>query len=113
MNRIARDIISVAVDLMPRINASYARTADVEERTLNAIHFDIQRFISTLRKNESIESFVMRRDNDKVMEITVGFENHEAMKGIVDSMESMFKKLARKNDVEVEVSIPAKTKEKS
>jgi len=105
MNRIARDLMQIASELMPRIRVTFTRTPDMEERDLNAVHFDIQRFVSTLRKNEEIESFVSRRDDDKVMEITIGFTDHEAMDGIVAGMKEMLGKIGRKTDIKVKIEI--------
>ena len=108
MNRIAKDLMDIAKELMPRIRVTFTRTPDIEERDLNAVHFDIQRFVSTLRKNEEIESFVSRRDDDKVMEITIGFTDHEAMSGIVDGMEEMLNKIGRKTGLKVKIETPNK-----
>jgi len=106
MNRIARDILSIASELLPRIQATFFKTPKMEDRDLNTVHFDIQRFVSTLRRNEEIDSFVSRRDDDKVMEITVGFTDHEAMKGIVGSMSEMLRKLGKKSGMKVEIKTP-------
>lgn len=103
MNRIARDILQVASELLPRIKATFTRTPKIEERDLTSIHIDIQRFVTTLRKNEDLECLVSRRDDDKVMEITIGFTDHEEMKGIVDSMEEMIKKLGKKSKIDVNI----------
>jgi transcription initiation factor IIE alpha subunit len=108
MNRIASDLMRIASELLPRIKATFTKKAGVSDSDLNAIHFDIQRFVATLRKNEEIESLVSRRDDDKVMEIVVGFTDHEAMEGIMDSMDEMLKKLSRKMDIKVKVEVTAK-----
>ena len=107
MNRtkIARDLMLIASELLPRIRATFTRTPKIEERNFNSIHFDIQRFVSTLRKNENLECFVSRRDDDKMMEITIGFTDHEAMKGIVGSLEETLKKLGKKSGVSVKVEV--------
>lgn len=108
---LAASILRVASELLPRITATFTRDSKVEERDLTSILMDIQRFVTTLRKNEELECFVTRRDDSKVMEITIGFTDHESMKGIVDGMETMLKKLGRKSGVEVKVTV--KTEEKS
>jgi hypothetical protein len=104
--RIAREILGIAKDLLPRIKITFTRTPKVEEREFHSAHFDIQRFVSTLRGNENLECFVSRRDDDKVMEITVGFTDHEAMKGIVESMSEMVRKLGKKSGLKVVVEVP-------
>lgn len=113
MNRIAKDILRVASDLVPRIRATFKKEADMSERDLNTIHFDIQRFIGTLRRNEEMSCFVTRQDDDKTMEIVVGFTDHEAMNGIVDSLNQMFKKIERTKGIEVNIDVLQKTKEKT
>ena len=105
MNRIASDLIRMAADLLPRIKATFPRTPKTEERDLNSIHFDIQRFVSTLRRNEQIEALVSRRDDDKVMEVTVGFSDHEAMQGIVKSMKEMLQKLGKKSGMKPTIDV--------
>ena len=112
MNRIARDIMRIATELLPRIIVTFKKSKDVDERELNNVHVDIQRFVSTLRKNEQIEAFVTRMDNDAVMSITVGFSDHEAMKGIVESMTEMMHKIGKKTGLKVKVEFPEKSEEK-
>lgn len=101
--RLARELLSAAKDLLQRIRATFTRTPKIEEKELNSVHFDIQRFVSTLRQNEEIEAFVNRRDDDQVMEITVGFSSHEQMDGIVKAMGEMLKKLGKKTGMKVRV----------
>lgn len=108
MGSMTRDLLRIAAELLPRIKVTFTRTPKTEERDLNSIHFDIQRFVSTLRKNEEMECFVSRRDDDDVMEITVGFSDHEAMKGIVESMDEMLKKIGKKTGLKVKVEVPDK-----
>lgn len=103
MNRIANDLMRLASELLPRIMVTFTRTPKIEDRDLHSIHFDIQRFVSTLRKNEGIECFVARRDDDQVMEIVVGFTDHEAMKGILASMTEMLEKLGKKTGVKTKI----------
>lgn len=105
MDRIANDLLRIASELLPRIQVTFTRTPKIEERDLNSVHFDIQRFVATLRRNEEIESLVSRRDDNKVMEITVGFTDHEAMAGIVESMKSMLQKLGKKSGMTVKIEV--------
>jgi len=105
MNRMAGDLLRIASELLPQIKATFARDEKIEERVFNSIHFDIQRFVSTLRKNESLECLVSRRDDDRAMEITVGFTDHEAISGIVKSMGDMLRKLGKKSGVKVRVDV--------
>ena len=105
MNRIASDILRVATELMPRIRATFERTDKIEERDLNNISSDIQRFVATLRKNERIEALVSRRDDDKVMEVSVGFSDHEAMNGIIRSLKEMLEKIGKKTGITPKIEV--------
>ena len=110
-SKMASDLMLIASELLPRIKATFEKSDKLDDRTMNSIHMDIQRFVATLRKNEDLECFVTRRDDDKVMEITIGFTDHESMKGIVDGMKTMLKKLGKKSGIDVNVTV--KTEEKS
>ena len=105
MDMIASEIVRIAANLLPRIKVSFPRTPKTEERDLNSISFDVQRFVSTLRRNEQIEALVSRRDDDQVMEITVGFSDHEAMQGIIKSMKEMLEKLGKKSGLNPKIEI--------
>ena len=108
MNRIAKELMLIASEILPRIKVTFKKTPKIEERDLNSIHMDIQRFILTLRKNEALESNVSRRDDDNVMEITIGFTDHEQMEGIIDGIDELIRKLGRKSDIQVKVEVPDK-----
>lgn len=108
MNMIASEIMAVAEDMKPRIRATYKRSDKIEERDLHSIHFEIQRFLNTMRDNEKLESFLLRRDDEKVMELSIGISDHEAMKGILEKLEELMNKLGKKNNVKVEVELPDK-----
>jgi len=105
MDMIASEIVRIAANLLPRIKVSFPRTPKTEERDLNSISFDVQRFVSTLRRNEQIEALVSRRDDDEVMEITIGFSDHEAMQGIVKSLKEMLEKLGKKSKMKPNIEI--------
>jgi len=113
MNRIAKDILRIATELVPRIMVTFEKDKDISERDMNAIHFDIQRFIGTLRKNEEMSCIVSRQDDDKEMVITIGFTDHEAMDGIVDSLKHMFEKMGRSHGVKLKIEELSKTEEKN
>lgn len=108
MNRVARELSHIASELLPRIKATFVRTPKIEDRELHSIHFDIQRFVSTLRNNEGIECFVTRRDDGKMMEFTIGFTDHNQMKAIVRSIKEMMEKLAKKTGMKVTVDTSPK-----
>lgn len=108
MDRIARELMRIASELLPRLKVTFTKTSKIEDRDLNSTHVDIQRFVSTLRKNEELEAFVMRRDDDKVMEITIGFTDHKEMAGIVSGMNEMIRKIGKKMNIKVNIEEPVK-----
>ena len=105
MRKIATDLLVLASELLPRIKATFIRTPKTEEKDLTVLSVEIQRFVCTLRKNEDIECFVTRKDNDDEMEITVGFTDHEQMAGIVKGMKEMLEKLGKRTGIQVEVEV--------
>ena len=98
---VVRELMFVASELLPRIRIVYKRGKDVEEKVLNEIQTEIQRLVSTIRRNEELECFLTRMDNDKEMRLTIGFTDHEQMKGIEAGVEKLAKKLGRKKKVNV------------
>ena len=104
-NKTAHDLIRIASKLVPRIIAEYTRKEDTEEKELNSIEFDIQRFVSTLRDNESLKCFVNREDDGKMMKITIGFSDHEEMNGIVKSIVELMEKKGRKSGLKIKVKV--------
>jgi hypothetical protein len=103
--KIAKHVIRMVSKLVPRIEAEYTRKEDTEEKELNSIEFDIQKFVSTLRRNESLQCFVNREDDGETMKITIGFSDHEAMNGIVVSIKELMEKKSRKSGLRVEVKV--------
>ena len=103
MNRIAQELLRIAEEILPQTKLVFKRNKDAEERDYNNLHFEMQRFISTLRGNEELASEVVRTDDDKTMTLTIGLSEHEAMSGIVRELEKMAKKLAKRAKLEFEV----------
>jgi len=102
---IATDLLILASEILPRVKATFIRTPKTEEKDLTVLSIEIQRFVCTLRKNEDIECFVTRKDTDDVMEITVGFTDHEQMQGIVKGMKEMLEKLGKRTGIQVKVEV--------
>ena len=103
MDKIARELLRIAEEILPQMKFVFKRNDDAEERDYNNLHFELQRFVATLRGNEELSSKVTRIDNDKEMILTIGLSEHDEMKGIVKALEKMAKKLAKKAKLEVEV----------
>ena len=100
-SKIADELVLMAVNFMPRIRGVFERKENSNERDFNSINFEMQKFISTLRKNEDLDCYIFRCDSRKCMEILIGIEDHEAMKGILKKIEKMFQKMGKKYDIKV------------
>ena len=103
MNRIAQELLRIAEEILPQMKFVFKKSEDAEERDYNNIHFELQKFVSTLRGNEDLASKVTRIDDDKAMTLVVGLSEHDEMEGIVKALEKMAKKLAKKAELEVEI----------
>lgn len=97
--------VNLASSLVPRIVAIFFRKTDTEEKVLNTIEMDIQKFISTLRNNESLKCFVNRMDDGKKMRLDIGFSDHEEMRGIVACIRKMIVKAGHDSGLKVKVGI--------
>jgi acyl carrier protein phosphodiesterase len=101
--RIAQELLRIAEEIIPQMRFVFKRRKDAEERDYNGIHFELQKFVSTLRGNEELASKVTRIDDDKAMTLVVGLSEHDEMKGIVKALEKMAKKQAKRAELEVEI----------
>ena len=90
MKRIAEELKRVAVSLMPNLSISINKTDEVEPSSFNAVHYEISRYLDTIRRNESLGTIISRMDSDQQMILQIGFTSHEAReaieKGLVTKM---------------------------
>jgi len=92
-----------------RIAEAVLRTEFVVQRPeedadkLNKIHYEVQKLVDRVGRNESLESFVNRTDNEKEMRLEIGLSDHEAIDAIVEEILKTAKKLVDKNEFEMEV----------
>ena len=103
MKELSDSLLRLAEEILPQIRLVFHRSDKAEEKDYNTIHFEIQKFISTLRGNEELASKVSRTDDDKAMVILVDLSEHEAMDGIVRELGKMARKLAKRSGLKVDV----------
>ena len=102
MNRLAMDILGIADDILRRITIGIPREADIGDAVYGEIHYETQRFLDRLRRNEGIDTFMNRIDTTAAMTIEVGFTDHEEREAIVRELIAVVSKVsARKGIKEV------------
>jgi hypothetical protein len=106
VRRVARELMMLAKEVSevpPQTVLRFKRSDKVDAKEYNGIHFELQRFVATVRGNEDLKTTVTRTDDDKEMVLTVGFSNHEARKAIVKELERQARKLAKKAKITLKV----------
>lgn len=93
-HKVKKDI-QLDVGCLPRIAVIITKKNNTALKDLNAIHFDLQRFVSTLSHNEDLRYIVSRAENNTSMELVISFDNHEAMNGIVSKIMSKLKTFSK------------------
>jgi hypothetical protein len=96
-------VMRLAEEIIPQTRLHFTRSDKVEAREYNAIHFELQRFVATVRQNEGLEATVARIDDDEEMLLLVGFSDHEARDAVVEELERQAKKMAKKANIELKV----------
>ena len=92
--RIARELLVIADELLPRAKIIFPRVAEVDSRAYNEIHFEIQRCIDRIRANETLEVVVRRHDTPTSMTLAIEFSDHEAKEAISREVVLLAVKLA-------------------
>jgi uncharacterized membrane protein YccC len=101
---IARKLLRIAEDILLRTSLTFQDSDKTEEKGRNDTHFEIQRFMDRVRRNEKLETFLNRRDEAKSMKLEIGLSDHEAVQAIVREILDIAKKLAKKHDMEIKES---------
>jgi len=101
--KLADSLIQLAEEIQPQLRLTFYRRDDVDKKEYNNIHFEMQKFIATMRDNENMESVVARIDDDKAMVLLIALSEHDAMDGIVEALTKMAKKLAKNADLKLKV----------
>ena len=105
--RIARELLrmarEVAEGVPPQLRMTFERSDEVDKKEYNNVHFELQRFVATVRGNEDLKAEMTRIDDDEAMTLMVGFSNHEARDAIVEALEKQARKLAKKAGMKLKV----------
>jgi len=101
--RLSDELLRIAGEISPQVRLTFSRSSKVEDKDYNSIHFEIQRFVDTVRRNEELQSVVERIDDDEEMVLLIGVSDHEEREAIVRELGTLAKKLARKFELKVKV----------
>jgi len=101
---IARELLRMARDIVLRTTLTFQESKKSEEKSRNDAHFEIQRFMDRVRKNEKLDTFLNRTDREKDMKLEVGLSDHEEVDAIVREILAIAKKLAQKHDMDMKKS---------
>jgi predicted ABC-type ATPase len=98
MKDAARELLRVAQDVLPAARAiiTFPREEGVPGYAYNDVHFEVQKLLDRVRKNEAMESFILRKDNNEAMVLEIGFSEHEAVGPIIREVVSKAKRVADK-----------------
>ena len=103
IREICEGILRVAEEIMPQTRLHFKRSDEVEPKEYNAIHFELQRFVATVRQNEGLEATMARIDDDEEMLLLVGLSKHDARDAVVEELERQARKMAKKADIDLKV----------
>jgi hypothetical protein len=92
----------LAEEILPQVRMTFERK-EGKDKELNSIHFELQRFVSTVRSNEELKTSFSRVDDDDGMTLMVGLSEHEEMEAIAREIRKQAKKLAKKAGLKVEL----------
>ena len=100
MRMLAREILSIAKEVLVEMVIIVERSDDVESSAYNSVHSELQRMADRIRKNEGVDVVMNRKDTADIMEIGIGFSGHEAKKAILDEFVKLAKKVSKRNGIE-------------
>ena len=101
---LATELLKIATEINPQITLVFERNGK-EERDLMGVQMEMQKFVSSIRKNEELESVMVRQDDDETMKLSIGFTEHESKEAIIREIEKLAGKLAKRNGVKVETKV--------
>lgn len=96
MKMITAELLKLAKTVL-RTEMTFTRSPKSDNSRMNVIHYEVSRFLDTVRKNEDLSTFVNRTDDGKSMKLKVGISDHEAVDAIANEVLALAKKLARRN----------------
>ena len=103
MKTICDRLLRLAAEMVPQVRMTFKRSEKADASVCNAIAFELQRFVDTVRSNEGLRTDFERIDDDEAMVLVVSLSEHEARKAIVEELERKARKLAKKNNLKLEM----------
>ena len=92
-----RDILAKIVDVAAELTADVIVVIeDGDKNKLDSVSAQVERYLSTIRDNEDLETFLHRRDEVGKMTLLIGVSDHEAKDAIVDALKSKIREIARR-----------------
>lgn len=104
MNRIAGELLKIAAEINPQVTVVFDRKG-AQERDLTQIQIEMQRFVSSIRRNENLESILSREDDNDTMRLSIGFTDHESKAAIVREVKHLADRLAHKSGIKAKIDV--------
>jgi len=99
--RIARELLKIARKLVFDEDIIFVRDDDTKEAVFDKIYLEMQKFLGRIRRNEGMETYTGRRDNNTAMEISIGLDDHDAKSAILRDTLKHAEKLGKRMNVKV------------
>ena len=100
MRKLAQELIEAAKEVMVKATITVPRGENIEHRVYNAIHHEVQGYLDRIRRNEGMETFLARSDDNEAMRMQVGFSSHEAGEAITRELVNLASKVCARNGIE-------------
>ncbi len=98
MKVIASELVRLAKAVMRK---EMVFTSPDSSGKVNVVHYEVSRFLDTVRKNEDLETFVNRTDKGDETRLEVGISDHESVDAIVREVVGLAEKIAKKHDIKM------------
>ena len=96
MNKIASELLRIAAELMPRLVITVVKPEESVDDYITALLGQMEDIVVTVRRNEKLESQIIRHDTDDKCEISILFTDHQAMREICDYIKEQVSDLAER-----------------
>lgn len=84
MNRLAKELLKIAAELAPKLIITVYKPEESVDDYITALLGQIEDTVVTVRRNEGLESQIVRHDTDDKCVVEISFTDHEAMREICD-----------------------------
>ena len=98
MKVIASELVKLAKAVMRK---EMTFTSPDSGGKINVVHYEVSRFLDTVRKNEDLETFVNRTDKGDETKLEVGISDHESVDAIVREVVALAEKIAKRHDIKI------------